>query len=191
MTGSSSLPADAPVGARFADYAGLDDPVFDVAITPNRQDCMGVRGIARDLAAAGLGTLKPLDVPAIEGSFDNPVEIRIEDPEGCPAFYGRTVRGVTNGASPEWMQQRLKAVGQRPISALVDITNYVMLDLGRPRHVYDLAKLERRGGRAPGAGRRDASWRSTARTIRSTSDDDGDRRRRRRPRHRRDHGRRA
>ena len=140
--GIIELPADAPVGASFADYTGLDDAVFDVAITPNRQDCMGVRGIARDLAAAGLGTLKPLDVPAIEGSFDNPVEIRIEDPEGCPAFYGRVVRGVGNGASPEWMQRRLKAAGQRPISALVDITNYVMLDLGRPSHAYDLATLK-------------------------------------------------
>ena len=140
--GIIELPADAPVGASFADYAGLDDPVFDVAITPNRQDCMGVRGIARDLAAAGLGTLKPLEVPSIEGSFDNPVEIRVEDPEGCPAFYGRTVRGVTNGPSPEWMQRRLKAAGQRPISALVDITNYVMIDLGRPGHAYDLKELE-------------------------------------------------
>jgi phenylalanyl-tRNA synthetase beta chain len=116
--------------------------VFDVSITPNRQDCMGVRGIARDLAAAGLGTLKPLDVPEIDGSFDNPVEIRVEDPEGCPAFFGRTVRGLTNGASPEWMQRRLKAAGQRPISALVDITNYVMLDLGRPAHAYDLKELK-------------------------------------------------
>jgi phenylalanyl-tRNA synthetase beta chain len=140
--GIIELPADAPVGTSFADYAGLDDPVFDVAITPNRQDCMGVRGIARDLAAAGLGTLKPLHVPSIEGSFDNPVEIRVEDPEGCPAFYGRTVRGVTNGPSPEWMQRRLKAAGQRPISALVDITNYVMIDLGRPGHAYDLKELE-------------------------------------------------
>jgi phenylalanyl-tRNA synthetase beta chain len=140
--GIIELPADAPVGASFADYAGLDDAVFDVAITPNRQDCMGVRGIARDLAAAGLGTLKPLNVPAIEGSFDNPVEIRIEDPEGCPAFFGRTVRGLKNGASPEWMQRRLKAAGQRPISALVDITNYVMLDLGRPAHAYDLRELK-------------------------------------------------
>ncbi len=140
--GIIELPADAPVGTSFADYAGLDDAVFDVAITPNRQDCMGVRGIARDLAAAGLGTLKPLNVPVIEGSFDNPVEIRIEDPDGCPAFYGRTVRGLTNGASPEWMQQRLKAAGQRPISALVDITNYVMLDLGRPAHAYDLRELK-------------------------------------------------
>ncbi len=140
--GIIELAADAPVGASFADYAGLDDAVFDVAITPNRQDCMGVRGIARDLAAAGLGTLKPLDVPLIEGSFDNPVEIRIEDSEGCPAFFGRTVRGLTNGSSPEWMQQRLKAAGQRPISALVDITNYVMLDLGRPAHAYDLRELK-------------------------------------------------
>lgn len=139
--GIIELPADAPVGASFADYAGLDDAIFDVAITPNRQDCMGVRGIARDLAAVGLGTLKPLDVPVIEGSFDNPVEIRIEDPEGCPAFFGRTVRGLTNRASPEWMQRRLKAAGQRPISALVDITNYVMLDLGRPAHAYDLKEL--------------------------------------------------
>lgn len=140
--GIIELPADAPVGTSFADYAGMDDAVFDVAITPNRQDCMGVYGIARDLAAAGLGTLKPLKVPVIDGSFDNPVEIRIEDPEGCPAFYGRTIRGLTNGASPEWMQQRLKVAGQRPISALVDITNYVMLDLGRPAHAYDLRELK-------------------------------------------------
>jgi phenylalanyl-tRNA synthetase beta chain len=139
--GIIELPADAPVGTSFADYAGLDEAVFDVAITPNRQDCMGVRGIARDLAAAGLGKLKPLDVPVIEGGFDNPVEIRIEDKDGCPAFYGRTVSGLTNGASPEWLQRRLKAAGQRPISALVDITNYVMLDLGRPAHAYDLREL--------------------------------------------------
>jgi len=139
--GIIELPADAPVGMSYADFAGLDDAVFDVAITPNRQDCMGVHGIARDLAAAGLGTLKPLDVPVIDGSFDNPIAIRIEDSEGCPAFYGRTVRGLTNGASPEWLQQRLKAAGQRPISALVDITNYVMLDHGRPSHAYDVKTL--------------------------------------------------
>lgn len=139
--GIIELPNDAPIGTAFADYAKLDDPIIDVAITPNRQDCMGVRGIARDLAAAGLGTLKPLKVPAIAGSFPCPTEIRIADPEGCPAFYGRVVRGVTNGESPDWMQARLKAAGQRPISALVDITNYVMLDHGRPSHAYDLAKL--------------------------------------------------
>jgi phenylalanyl-tRNA synthetase beta chain len=102
---------------------------------------MGVRGIARDLAAAGMGNLKPLALPQIEGSFPCPVPVRIQDPEGCPAFYGRAIKGVTNGASPQWMQQRLKAAGQRPISALVDITNYVMLDHGRPAHAYDIAKL--------------------------------------------------
>ncbi|MBU6251888.1 MAG: phenylalanine--tRNA ligase subunit beta [Alphaproteobacteria bacterium] len=139
--GIIELPNDAPIGTAFADYAQLDDPIIDVAITPNRQDCMGVRGIARDLAAAGLGTLKALNVPSISGSFPCPTEIRIADPEGCPAFYGRVVRSVTNGESPDWMQARLKAAGQRPISALVDITNYVMLDHGRPSHAYDLAKL--------------------------------------------------
>ncbi|MES2002641.1 MAG: phenylalanine--tRNA ligase subunit beta [Pseudomonadota bacterium] len=139
--GVIELPADAPVGTAFAQYAGLDDVIFDVAITPDRQDCMGVRGIARDLAAAGAGTLRPLKVPAIDGGFDCPIPVTIEDPSGCPAYYGRAITGVTNGASPEWMQQRLKAAGQRPISALVDITNYVMLDLGRPAHAYDIAKL--------------------------------------------------
>ncbi len=139
--GIIELPADAPIGLAFADYANANDPVIDVAITPNRQDCMGVRGIARDLAAAGLGTLKPLDAAKVEGSFPCPTEIRTEDPEGCPAFYGRVIKGVTNGPSPDWMQARLKSAGQRPISALVDITNYVMLDHGRPSHAYDLAKL--------------------------------------------------
>ncbi|RJT25188.1 phenylalanine--tRNA ligase subunit beta [Chakrabartia godavariana] len=139
--GIIELPADAPVGTAFADYAQLDDPIIDVAITPNRQDCMGVRGIARDLAAAGLGTLKPLAVPSVAGSFPCPTEIRTDDPAGCPAFFGRVIKGVKNGPSPDWMQTRLKAAGQRPISALVDITNYVMLDHGRPSHAYDLAKL--------------------------------------------------
>jgi phenylalanyl-tRNA synthetase beta chain len=138
--GIIELPADAPVGADFADYHAAS-PVLDVAITPNRPDCMGVLGLARDLAAAGMGTLKPLEVPEIEAFDPCPVEIRTDDPEGCPAFYGRTIAGVTNGAIPEWMQRRLIAVGQRPISALVDITNYVMLAFGRPAHVYDLAKL--------------------------------------------------
>jgi phenylalanyl-tRNA synthetase beta chain len=140
--GIIELPEDAPVGENYAAWAGLDDPVIDVAITPNRQDCMGVHGIARDLAAAGLGTLKPIAVKDIAGRFACPIEIRTDDPEGCPAFYGRVVRGVKNGPSPAWLQQRLKAVGQRPISALVDMTNYVMLSYGRPLHVYDLAKLD-------------------------------------------------
>jgi len=140
-SGIIELPDDAPVGVAFTDYAGLDDPVFDVAVTPNRQDCMGVRGIARDLAAAGMGKLKPLAVPQIEGSFPCPVPVRIEDPDGCPAFFGCAVRGLANGPSPDWMQRRLKSAGQRPISALVDITNYVMLEHGRPAHAYDIAKL--------------------------------------------------
>jgi len=139
--GIIELPGDAPVGSPFAAYAGIDDPVFDVAVLPNRPDCMGVRGIARDLAAAGMGTLGPLAVPQIEGSFPCPVPIAIEDEGGCPAFFGRGIRGVRNGASPEWLQRRLKSAGQRPISAVVDITNYVMLDLGRPGHAYDIAKL--------------------------------------------------
>ncbi|MEH3105747.1 MAG: phenylalanine--tRNA ligase subunit beta [Sphingomonas fennica] len=139
--GIIELPADAPIGQRYVDWAKLGDPMIEVAVTPNRQDCMGVRGIARDLAAAGLGTLRPLDVPTVKGDYPMPVVLRTDDPEGCPAFHGRVVRGVANGDSPAWMQARLKAVGQRPISALVDITNYVMLDLGRPLHVYDVAAL--------------------------------------------------
>ncbi len=138
--GIIDLPGDVPVGKSFAEYHGAS-PVFDVAITPNRPDCMGVYGIARDLAAAGMGTLKPLREHHIEASFPCPVQIRTDDPEGCPAFYGRVIRGVTNGQSPDWMQKRLLAAGQRPISALVDITNYLMLAFGRPAHVYDLAKL--------------------------------------------------
>ena len=138
--GIIELPADAPVGAAFADYHGAD-PVFDVSITPNRPDCMGVYGIARDLAAAGIGALKPISVLAVEGSFTCPTEIRTDDPAGCPAFHGRVIRGVTNGASPKWLQDRLKSAGQRPISALVDLTNYLMLGFGRPAHAYDLAKL--------------------------------------------------
>ena len=140
--GIIELPADAPVGTAFADYAELNDPVFDVNVTPNRGDCMGVRGIARDLAAAGIGTLKPLAVPQVEGTFVSPIAIRIDDPDGCPAFYSRAIRGVRNGSSPDWLQRRLKSAGQRPISAIVDATNYVMLDLGRPAHAYDVAKLD-------------------------------------------------
>ena len=138
--GIIELPGDAPVGTAFPDYAGLNDAVIDVSITPNRQDCMGVRGIARDLAAAGLGTLKPLVVAPVAGEGDAP-EVRTEDPAGCPAFYAQNVSGVTNGEAPEWMRRRLTAIGQKPISALVDITNYVSIDLGRPLHVYDRAKL--------------------------------------------------
>jgi len=138
--GIIELPEDAPVGMAFAEYHGAS-PVFDVAITPNRPDCMGVYGIARDLAAAGLGTLKPIAAQAVPGSFPCPIAISIADPEGCPAFHGRVIRGVKNGPSPQWLQDRLKSAGQRPISALVDLTNYLMLGYGRPAHAYDLSKL--------------------------------------------------
>ena len=138
--GIIELPDDAPVGHSFADYHG-SSPIIDVAITPNRPDCMGVYGIARDLAAAGLGTLKPIAMPSFEAEGACPVEIRTDDPEGCPAFFGRVITGVTNGPSPDWLQQRLQSAGQRPISLLVDLTNYVMLAYGRPAHAYDLAKL--------------------------------------------------
>jgi phenylalanyl-tRNA synthetase beta chain len=138
--GIIELPADAPVGTSFADYHGAD-PVIEVAVTPNRPDCMGVYGIARDLAAKGLGTLKPITIPAFTASGACPVEIRTDDPEGCPAFYGRVISGVTNSTSPDWLQKRLKSAGQRPISLLVDLTNYLMLGFGRPAHAYDLAKL--------------------------------------------------
>ncbi|MDG5487971.1 phenylalanine--tRNA ligase subunit beta [Sphingomonas sp. BGYR3] len=144
--GIIELPDDAPVGTPFPAYAGLDDPVIDVSITPNRQDCMGVRGIARDLAAAGIGTLKPLadvfgfPVEPMPGTGPAP-DVRTDDPAGCPAFYAQSVSGVANGDAPDWIARRLTAIGQKPISALVDITNYVMIDLGRPLHVYDRAKL--------------------------------------------------
>ncbi len=143
--GIIELPEDASVGADFAEFAGLNDPVIDVSITPNKQDCMGVRGIARDLAAAGLGTLRPLEdvvsgLPQISVQGAGP-DVRIEDSEGCPAFYAQSVHGVTNRASPDWLQRRLNAIGQKPISALVDITNFISVGLGRPLHVYDMAKL--------------------------------------------------
>ena len=139
--GIIDLDPEAPIGQVYAQWAGLDDPVIDVSITPNRQDCMGVRGIARDLAAAGLGTLNAIIVPVIDGVEPGP-NVRTDDTDGCPAFFARTVKGVTNGQSPEWMARRLKAVGQKPISTLVDITNYLMIDLGRPLHVYDLEMLK-------------------------------------------------
>ena len=139
--GIIELPSDATVGDKIVDVLGLDDPIIDIAITPNRGDCFGVLGVARDLAAAGMGTFKAPCVPSIPASGACPVSITIEDTDGCPAFLGRVIKGVKNGASPEWMQRTLTAAGMRPISALVDITNYFTIAFGRPLHVYDLAKL--------------------------------------------------
>ena len=141
--GIIELPADAPLGQPFARVLGLDDPLLDIKITPNRADCLGVRGIARDLAAAGVGTLKPLSVETIPGTFPSPVTVTIaaEAAKGCPLFLGRVIRGVKNGPSPAWLQERLTSIGLRPISTLVDITNLMTFDLNRPLHVFDLAKV--------------------------------------------------
>ena len=142
--GIIELPDDAPVGGRFAAYAGIDDPVIEINLTPNRPDCTGVHGIARDLAAAGLGVLKQPEAPSfkIEGTTPTEVSLVLDDPALCPGFALRLVRGVRNGPSPVWMQQRLKAIGLRPINALVDITNYMTFDQGRPLHVFDAAKVK-------------------------------------------------
>ncbi|MDQ2802756.1 MAG: phenylalanine--tRNA ligase subunit beta, partial [Pseudomonadota bacterium] len=143
--GIVELPEDAPVGEPYARWAGLDDPVVDVAITPNRGDALAVRGIARDLAAAGLGTLKPWSAAAVPSAFPSPVDWAVEWPAACPWVLGRTVRGLRNGPSPEWLQRRLMSIGLRPISALVDVTNFFTFDLGRPLHVFDVNKVA--GGR--------------------------------------------
>ena len=137
------------IGQKFIDWLAVNrpaicDPVIEIKITPNRPDALGVRGVARDLAARGLGVLKPLAVPTIKGSFASPVAVEIDaglKAKGCPHFAGRTIRGVKNGASPDWLQARLKAIGLRPISALVDITNYFTFGLNRPMHVFDVAKV--------------------------------------------------
>jgi phenylalanyl-tRNA synthetase beta chain len=149
--GIIELPDDAPVGHPALEALAID-PVFDVSITPNRPDCLGVYGIARDLAAAGVGTLKhgnaAQGVAPVKGAFVCPIPIGLDFAKGsataCPAFAGRLVRGVKNGASPKWLQDRLKAIGLRPISALVDITNYITFDRGRPLHVYDAKKIRKR-----------------------------------------------
>jgi phenylalanyl-tRNA synthetase beta chain len=143
--GIIDLPADAPLGARFTDYRGLNDPVIEIKVTPNRPDGLGVRGIARDLAARGLGVLKPLEIAPVAGRFASPISVRIDaglKAKGCPHFAGRVVRGVTNGPSPAWLAARLKAIGLRPISALVDITNYFTFALNRPLHVFDAGKVQ-------------------------------------------------
>ena len=140
--GIIDLPADAPVGTPFATWAKLDDPVIEINLTPNRPDATSVYGIARDLAASGLGRLKDGAVMPVAGEGPCPVKVSIEEPDLCPGFALRLVRGVRNGPSPKWLQQRLIAIGLRPINALVDITNYVTFDRGRPLHVFDAAKVK-------------------------------------------------
>ncbi|HXF87061.1 MAG TPA: phenylalanine--tRNA ligase subunit beta [Xanthobacteraceae bacterium] len=142
--GIIELPADAPVGKPYAQWAGLDDPVIELNLTANRPDCAGVNGIARDLAAVDMGTLKERTPRPVKGKFPCPVAVKLDfgaTPSLCPAFALRLVRGVNNGPSPEWLQRRLKAIGLRPINALVDITNFITYDRARPLHVFDAAKV--------------------------------------------------
>lgn len=143
--GIIELPDDAPVGASFAQLLGLDDPVIDINVTADRPDCLGVHGVARDLAAAGVGRLRAPDLSPVPGGFDSPIkwlrDLPADQQHLCPYVAGRYFRGVKNGPSPKWLQDKLLAIGLRPISALVDITNYVTYDLSRPLHVFDAKKL--------------------------------------------------
>jgi phenylalanyl-tRNA synthetase beta chain len=139
--GIIELPADAPVGVNYAAWAGLDDPVIEIAVTPNRGDALSVRGVARDLAAAGLGTLRAFAAPGIAAESPSAIAWDNKFPEACPWVLGRTVRGVRNGPSPDWLRRRLESVGLRPINAFADITNFFTLDLGRPLHVFDVNKI--------------------------------------------------
>ena len=156
-------------GEKFVDWLAENDPakvdpVIEIAITPNRPDALGVRGIARDLAARGLGTLKPRETHAVPGDFPCPIDVTIDadTQDGCPVFTGRLIRGVKNGPSPQWLQDQLRAIGLRPISALVDVTNFFTFDRNRPLHVFDADKVagnlrvhRAKGGRDPaGAGRK-------------------------------------
>lgn len=150
--GIADLPEDAAVGTSYPDYAGLGDPVIEIAVTPNRGDALAVRGVARDLAAAGIGTMRQRTPRAVEAAFASPVQWVVQTP-ACPWVIGRVVRGVRNGPSPEWLRRRLTAIGLRPINALVDVTNFLTFDLGRPLHVFDADRIA--GGLLtirPGAG---------------------------------------
>ncbi len=139
--GIMELPADAPIGAAYAEWAGLGDPVLEINLTPNRPDCTGVHGIARDLSTADMGKFRDPAIRPIKGEFRCPVKVTIEDALLCPGFALRLVRGVKNGPSPEWLQKRLTSIGLRPINALVDITNFMTYDRARPLHVFDAAKV--------------------------------------------------
>ena len=146
--GIIELSGEPAVGSKFVDWLAANqpekiDPMIEIAITPNRPDALGVRGIARDLAARGLGTLKPCPTPEIKGSFASPISVSIDEDtlSGCPVFYGRVIKGVKNGPSPDWLKSLLKAVGLRPISMLVDVTNFFTMDQNRPLHVFDADKV--------------------------------------------------
>ena len=140
-SGIIEMPEDAPIGKPFADVLGLNEPVIEINLTPNRPDCTSVNGIARDLGATLLGEYIENTPARVEGKFPCPVKVTVEDPILCPGFGLRLVRGVKNGPSPEWLQKRLTAIGLRPINALVDITNYITFDRGRPLHVFDAKKV--------------------------------------------------
>lgn len=142
--GIIELPADTPLGVKYIDYAGKNDPTIEIAITPNRPDALGVAGIARDLAARGLGKLITAETSPVKGAFPSPIGVTLNQDvsaKDCPLFIGRYIKGVKNGPSPQWLQDRLKAVGLRPISILVDITNFLCYDRNRPLHVFDADKL--------------------------------------------------
>jgi phenylalanyl-tRNA synthetase beta chain len=142
--GIIELPADAPVGKPYVDWADVSDPVIEINLTPNRPDCTGVAGIARDLSATSIGTYKDKIPKPVKGAFPCPVKVTLDfgkTPSLCPAFGLRLVRGVKNGPSPDWLQKRLTAIGLRPINALVDITNFITFDRARPLHVFDAAKV--------------------------------------------------
>jgi phenylalanyl-tRNA synthetase beta chain len=143
--GIIEMPADAPVGKPFAEVLGVNDPVIEINLTPNRPDCTGVNGIARDLGATSIGTFKDRPPKAVKGQFPCPVKVTLDFGQTkslCPAFGLRLVKGVKNGPSPDWLQKRLMAIGLRPINALVDITNFITYDRGRPLHVFDAAKVK-------------------------------------------------
>jgi phenylalanyl-tRNA synthetase beta chain len=143
-TGIVELAPDAAVGARYVDVAPFD-PVIEIAVTPNRPDALGVAGVARDLAARGLGRLITPAIEPVAGAFPCPIAVYLAPDvasEACPLFIGRLIRGVTNGPSPQWLQERLRAIGLRPISALVDVTNFVTYDRGRPLHVFDADRVQ-------------------------------------------------
>jgi phenylalanyl-tRNA synthetase beta chain len=140
--GIMELPADAPIGVAYTQWAQLGDPVLEINLTPNRQDCTGVHGIARDLSAADMGRFRDPGIKQIKGEFPCPVQVTVEDAKLCPGFALRLVRGVKNGPSPEWLQKRLTSIGLRPINALVDITNFMTYDRARPLHVFDAAKVK-------------------------------------------------